>query len=50
MYPIPDLDENLERQVAPYLSGKGTVKFPLSKPIPYELITALVERLVAQRG
>jgi uncharacterized protein YdhG (YjbR/CyaY superfamily) len=50
MYPIPDLDENLERQVAPYLSGKGTVKFPLSKPIPYELITALVERLVAQPG
>jgi uncharacterized protein YdhG (YjbR/CyaY superfamily) len=50
MYPVPDLDENLERQVAPYLSGKGTVKFPLSKPIPYELITALVERLVAQRG
>ena len=50
MYPIPDLDENLERQVAPYLSGKGTVKFRLSKPIPYELITALVERLVAQPG
>ena len=50
MYPIPDLDESLERGTAPYLSGKGTVKFPLSEPIPYELITALVERLVAQRG
>ena len=29
LYPIPDLDENLELQIAPYLSGKGTVKFGL---------------------
>ena len=49
IYPIPELDENLERRVAPYLSGKGTVKIPLAKPIPYELITVLVERLVTQR-
>ena len=50
LYPVPDLDETLEPQVAPYLSGQGTAKFPLAKPIPYELITVLVERLVAQRG
>ena len=31
------------------ISGRGTAKFPLGKPIPYELITALVQRLVAQR-
>jgi len=49
IYPIPELDENLELQLAPYLSGKGTVKIPLEKPIPYELITVLVERLVTQR-
>ena len=48
VYPVPALDEELERQL-PYLSGKGTAKFPLGKPIPYELITALVQRLVAQR-
>jgi uncharacterized protein YdhG (YjbR/CyaY superfamily) len=49
IYPIPELDESLEPQVTPYLSGKGTAKFPLNKPIPYELITALVQRLAAQR-
>ena len=49
IYPIPELDENLELQLAPYLSGKGTVKIPMEKPIPYELITVLVERLVTQR-
>lgn len=45
IYPIPQLDEALEPQVAPYLSGKGTAKFPLSRPIPYEMIGSLVQRL-----
>ena len=48
IYPIPDLDERLESQIAPYLSGKGTAKFGLGKPIPHELIAVLVQRLVAQ--
>ena len=48
IYPIPDLDEKLEPQIAPYLSGKGTAKFGLGKPIPHELIAVLVQRLVAQ--
>jgi hypothetical protein len=47
---MPELDETLEPQVAPYLSGQGTAKFPLADPIPHELITILVQRLVAQRG
>ena len=50
LYPIPDLDGALEQQAAPYLSGRGTAKFLLAKPIPRELITVLVQRLVGQRG
>jgi uncharacterized protein YdhG (YjbR/CyaY superfamily) len=50
IYPIPELDETLEPLVTPYLSGKGTARFPLGKPIPYELITRLVDRLVTQRS
>jgi uncharacterized protein YdhG (YjbR/CyaY superfamily) len=50
LYPMPELDETLGSQLAPYLSGKGTAKFGLGKPIPHELITILVQRLVAQRG
>ena len=33
LYPVPELDEALEQQVDPYLSG-GTAKFALTKPIP----------------
>jgi uncharacterized protein YdhG (YjbR/CyaY superfamily) len=50
IYPIPELDEILASQITPYLSGKGTAKFPLGEPIPYELIAAIVDRLVKQRG
>jgi uncharacterized protein YdhG (YjbR/CyaY superfamily) len=50
LYPMPELDETLGSQLAPYSSGKGTAKFGLGKPIPHELITILVQRLVAQRG
>ena len=49
IYPIPDLDEKLEQQIVPFLSGQGTAKFGLGKPIPHELIMALVQRLVVQR-
>jgi uncharacterized protein YdhG (YjbR/CyaY superfamily) len=50
LYPIPQLDEKLKAQLAPHLSGQGTAKFLLAQPIPRELITALAQRLVAQRG
>ncbi|MEW1823466.1 DUF1801 domain-containing protein [Arthrobacter sp. NPDC080031] len=48
VYPVPDGDEDFERELAPYRAAKGTLKFPLGKPIPYELIervaTVLAER------
>jgi uncharacterized protein YdhG (YjbR/CyaY superfamily) len=48
VYPVPAADEAFERELAPYLAGKGTVRFPLGKPIPYDLIERLVA-LLAQR-
>jgi uncharacterized protein YdhG (YjbR/CyaY superfamily) len=45
LYPVSIADEALERELAPYRTEKATLKFPLGKPIPYEL----VERLVAAR-
>lgn len=43
IYPIPAGDEALARDIAPYRHAKGTLRFPLKEPIPYELI----ERLAA---
>ncbi|MET9486980.1 DUF1801 domain-containing protein [Nocardia sp. NPDC006630] len=48
MYPVPEGDAAYEQAIAPYRSGRGTLKFALDKPIPYDLIgrtaTLLTER------
>ncbi|CAN5215290.1 hypothetical protein BH18ACT9_BH18ACT9_21720 [soil metagenome] len=49
LYPMPEVDDGLGREVAPYLSGKSTVKFPLSEPVPHQLVERLVSRLLEQR-
>ena len=50
IYPVPDLaaDGALADRVAAYRSGQSTAKFPLSQPIPVDLIAELVERLAAR--
>ena len=43
LYPAPAGDEALERRLAPYRSAKSTLKFPLSRPVPYDLIAQVAE-------
>lgn len=49
VYPVPDGDEDFEREIAPFRAAKGTLKFPLAKPIPFELIEKAAT-LLAERG
>lgn len=42
MYPIPGGDDALLRDVERYRSGKGTLKFMLDEPFPFELFDRLV--------
>jgi uncharacterized protein YdhG (YjbR/CyaY superfamily) len=48
IYPIPTGDEAFRQELGPYISGKGTLKFPLDKPMPLKLITKIVKRKVAE--
>jgi len=43
IYPVATAPDELEREIAPFRSGKDSVNLPFSKPIPYELI----ERIAA---
>lgn len=45
LYPVPEGDEGLGREMAPYVAGKGTLKFPLDRPLPHDLIARIVQRL-----
>jgi uncharacterized protein YdhG (YjbR/CyaY superfamily) len=40
--------EALGDALAPYLSGKGTIRFPAGAPIPIELVTRVVEIRLAE--
>jgi uncharacterized protein YdhG (YjbR/CyaY superfamily) len=42
LYPPVKGDEKLKQALAPYKGGKGNLKFPLDRPIPYELIRRVV--------
>jgi uncharacterized protein YdhG (YjbR/CyaY superfamily)/uncharacterized glyoxalase superfamily protein PhnB len=41
-YPVPTAIEAFHEELAPYKSGKGSVRFPLDEPIPYDLIRRIV--------
>jgi uncharacterized protein YdhG (YjbR/CyaY superfamily) len=49
VYPLPNGDPELVREMAPYRAGKGTLRFPLTQPIPYPLIGRIAAQLVAER-
>jgi len=42
-YPAPIGNAELKEDLAVYESGKGTLKFPFEKPIPFDLISKIVE-------
>lgn len=48
IYPIPTGSEAFNKQVSKYVEGKGTLKFPLDKPLPLKLITKIVKLKVAE--
>ncbi len=41
LYPTPSGIETFQDELAPYLKAKGSIQFPLDKPIPYELIARI---------
>jgi uncharacterized protein YdhG (YjbR/CyaY superfamily) len=50
LYPVPAGDEDFQAAVAPYRAGPGTLRFPLARPVPYDLIERLVVQLVRQHS
>ena len=50
IYPVADLDDaDLAAAVAPYRSGKATLKLPLDRPLPYDLVSRIAAELAARR-
>jgi len=50
LYPVPDWVEAFNEEVAPYKSGQGTLKFPLDRPLPVDMIRRIIEFSFAHAG
>jgi len=42
-YPTPSAIEAFKKELAPYNQAKGSVQFPLDKPIPFNLVKEIVK-------
>jgi uncharacterized protein YdhG (YjbR/CyaY superfamily) len=47
MYPIPSGPKGFTKEISKYADGKGTIKFPLDKPLPLKLIRQVVKYRLA---
>jgi uncharacterized protein YdhG (YjbR/CyaY superfamily) len=43
LYPAPRGVEEFKEELSGYEGGKGTVRFPFDKPIPYDLVRRIVK-------
>ena len=48
LYPSPSGIDNFQQELSEYKGGKGSIQFPLKKPMPYELISKIVKFRVAE--
>lgn len=51
LFPASDeVVQGLGAEIEPYLAGKGTIRFPASRPIPVTLVTRIIEVRVAENA
>lgn len=48
VYPVPKAPSSLEREIEDYRGENDTVRFPIKKPIDWELVERLIAFLVQQ--
>lgn len=48
-YPTPSAINKFKKELSPYEVTKGTVKFPLNKPLPFDLIKRIVSYRVREQ-
>ena len=42
-YPTPSAIEAFEKELSPYEHSKGTIRFPIDKPVPFDLVRRMVQ-------
>ena len=47
-YPTPSGVDAFKHELSEYKGAKGSIQFPIEKPLPYQLISKIVEFRVAE--
>jgi uncharacterized protein YdhG (YjbR/CyaY superfamily) len=50
IYPVPSGSREFNKKIEPYISGKGTLKFPLDQPLPLDLVSEMVRLQMADHS
>ena len=50
LYPLPPMDEDLAREVAPYRGAKDAMQLRYDRPVPYDLVGRVVAVLADRCG
>ncbi|MBZ0300209.1 MAG: DUF1801 domain-containing protein [Anaerolineae bacterium] len=48
LYPAPSGIREFAEELAPYAAAKGSIQFPKDQPIPYDLVTRIVQYRVQE--
>ena|ERR1051326_1673143 len=48
LHPVPAGDEAFQQELSLYKRAKGTIQFPLDKPIPYDFVEQIVTLLIRE--
>lgn len=49
-YALPTGNKAFQKEISAYKTGKGSIQFPLNQPIPFDLITKIVEFRVEENS
>ena len=49
LHPLPAGDEAFQQEISHYKRARGTIQFPLDKPIPYDLVEKIVTFLMMEK-
>ena|SRR6266496_2088858 len=50
IYPVPKANQVLQKEISKYQTGKGTLQFPLDKPLPAKFISKIVKLRVKENS
>jgi uncharacterized protein YdhG (YjbR/CyaY superfamily) len=48
LHPVPAGDEEFQQELSHYKRGRGTIQFPLDKPIPSDFVEQIVTFLMRE--